>query len=108
MRLLRKEKKMTEEFYIGQVFENEYPPEAAIWCNENNAFIDVVDGVYTILEVPAPTPEEIKEERIRELQQYLNDTDWYVARYSETGVEIPEEVKQKRKEAREEISNLRG
>lgn len=98
---------MTEEFYIGQIFETEYPPEAAIWCNENNAFIDVVDDVYTILEVPAPTPEEIKEERIRELQQYLNDTDWYAVRYAETGVEIPAEVKQKRAEAREEISRLR-
>lgn len=57
---------------------------------------------------PEKPQSEIDAERIRELQQYLNDTDWYVARYSETGVEIPEEVKQKRKEAREEISNLRG
>lgn len=23
-----------EEFYIGQIFEGEYPPEAAIWCND--------------------------------------------------------------------------
>lgn len=22
------------EFYVGQIFINEYPPEAAIWCNE--------------------------------------------------------------------------
>lgn len=31
-----------EEFYIGQKFENEYPPEAAWWCNENQAKIDEI------------------------------------------------------------------
>lgn len=99
---------MTEKFYIGQTFEEEYPVDAAVWCNENNAFIDVVDGICTILEVPAPTQEELNHARIVELQQYLDNTDWYAVRYSETGVEIPEEVKLKRKEAREEISALRN
>ena len=54
------------EFYIGQTFENTYPPEAAIWCNENNAFIDIVEGVYTIVEIPeppAPTKEEVEATR---------------------------------------------
>lgn len=46
---------MEEQFYIGQVFEGEYPPEAAIWCNENGAHIEAgKDGVYTIVENPAP------------------------------------------------------
>ena len=27
-------------FEIGQIFEKEYPPEAAVWCNENNAYIE--------------------------------------------------------------------
>lgn len=56
------------EFYIGQIFENTYPPEAAIWCNENNAFIDGVDNVYTIKENPEPLPpthEEIREMRAK-------------------------------------------
>lgn len=30
-------------FYIGQVFKGEYPPEAAIWCNENNAVIEELE-----------------------------------------------------------------
>lgn len=54
------------EFYIGQTFENTYPIEAAIWCNENNATIDIIDGVYTITEIPepaAPTKEEVSEIR---------------------------------------------
>lgn len=29
-----------EKFEIGQIFEGEYPPEAAWWCNENNAHIE--------------------------------------------------------------------
>ena len=28
-----------EEFYIGQKFYIEYPPEAAFWCNDNQASI---------------------------------------------------------------------
>lgn len=48
------------------------------------------------------------EHRLAVAQGYLQATDWYVARYAETGVEIPEEVKVKRAEARSEISRLRG
>lgn len=51
--------------------------------------------------------EEI-EKQIEELQQYLNDTDWYVARKAETGKEIPLEIVEKRQEARNTISELRG
>ena len=57
---------------------------------------------------PEKPQSEIDAEKIAELQQYLDDTDWYAVRFAETGIEIPEEVKQKRQEAREEISNLRG
>ena len=99
---------MTEqEFYIGQTFETEYPPEAAIWCNENKAKIELVDFGFKIVELPLPTQEELDEQKITELKQYLNETDWYSVRYAETGVEIPEDVKQKRKEARDKISELR-
>lgn len=34
---------MEEEFYIGQIFEEVYPPEASIWCEENNAQIDELE-----------------------------------------------------------------
>ena len=30
---------------INQIFEGEYPPEVAVWCNENNAFIEELDPV---------------------------------------------------------------
>lgn len=44
------------EFYIGQKFEGEYPTEAAIWCNGNNAHIEEIEGVYTIVKNAKPIP----------------------------------------------------
>lgn len=41
-----------------------------------------------------------------ENKKYLSDTDWYVTRLQETGKEIPEEVLQKRQEARDSILPL--
>ena len=66
---------MTEEFYIGQVFKNEYPPEAAIWCNENSAMIEALEnGEFKIIKVQIhiPTKEEIS--TLRE-QLYIKDAD---------------------------------
>lgn len=63
------------EFYIGQIFEEIYPPEAAIWCNENNAMIEALeDGRFKIVEVPIhiPTREEIS--ALRE-QAYIKEVD---------------------------------
>lgn len=38
--------------------------------------------------------------KAQEAEQYLRDTDWYVARFGETGKPIPEEVAANRAEAR--------
>lgn len=47
-----------------------------------------------------------EQERInREARNYLTETDWYVLRFQETGVEIPEDVLSKREEARERVRN---
>lgn len=46
-------------------------------------------------------------EKIEELQKYLNETDWMAVRFAEEGTEIDPEVRQKRREARAEISRLR-
>lgn len=47
---------MTEEFYVGQIFDNPYPPEAAQWCNRNNCVLDdvLVDGVLKTIINSAP------------------------------------------------------
>lgn len=53
-----------EEYYIGQIFRSEYPIDAAIWCGENNAYIDEIepeDGVrmFEIKEQDPPTPIDV-------------------------------------------------
>ncbi|MBO7672979.1 hypothetical protein J6S88_06190 [bacterium] len=74
-----------DEFYIGQIFENEYPPECAQWCNQNNLKITELEHIentprkFQITEIPPRTEEEEKE-RIgnlsctkREFALVLND-----------------------------------
>lgn len=95
-------------FKIGDKLTEENYTEGAIWCNENNATIKTIDGEYVIVEIPAPTEEELKQSRIAELELYLTSTDWYAIRESETGVDIPADIKQARADARTEISTLRG
>ena len=72
---------MKEDFYIGQIFDGIYPPEAAEWCNENNALIAEIkdkDGLlkYQIQEIPAPTEDE-KKASVRSVRDnYLRETDY--------------------------------
>lgn len=56
------------KFKIGQTFKKEYPPEAAVWCNANNAHIEVLNGAYTIVE-NAPAPEPTVAEQVQQLEQ---------------------------------------
>lgn len=54
------------EYYIGQIFEEMYPPEAAEWCNNGNGYIEEIEplkGVrrFEIKAVPELTPEERRE-----------------------------------------------
>jgi hypothetical protein len=49
---------------------------------------------------PAPPVEQLLQQQQYEARAYLNSTDWYVIRRTETGVEVPAEVLDKRAEAR--------
>lgn len=60
------------------------------------------DGNLDFYDLPLTT-----EQQIADLQKELDNTDWYVVRFSETGVEIPAEISARRAEIRETISNLR-
>ena len=46
-------------FEIGSFFNDVYPPEAADWCNNNNAYIDKIENGYIIKKIPDNTEEEI-------------------------------------------------
>ena len=45
--------------------------------------------------------------RIEELEAFLDSTDWYAIRFADTGEPIPQNVKEQRQSAREEIARLR-
>lgn len=53
-----------QTFEAGQIFVGSYPPEAAMWCNSNNAYIEEIekseDGErrFHIVTIPDPTLEE--------------------------------------------------
>lgn len=53
-------------FEIGQIFDVMYPPEAAIWCGENNALIEEIESGegcvrrFQIVAIPEPTEEELQ------------------------------------------------
>ena len=91
----------------SELNDEEYS-QVAEWCNENQTHtIEDMGEYYAVVKIPEPTEEEIKQARISELEAYLSSTDWYAIRESETGVDIPADVKQARADARAEISILR-
>lgn len=64
------------EYYIGQIFDGIYPPEAAIWCNKNNAYIeDLCDKRYEIKAIPEPTPPTEEEQRQKRAVAYQQEVD---------------------------------
>ena len=64
------------KFKIGQTFKGTYPPEAAIWCNANNAHIEAKDGRYVIVENATSKPEPTLEEQVSSLEQTYGMTRW--------------------------------
>lgn len=62
------------EFYIGQVFNGQYSPDAAVWCNKNNAYIIKEDGKFVIKAIPEPSLEELKEEKIKQIDKETSES----------------------------------
>lgn len=66
-------------FKIGDKFTGNYPPAAAIWCNQNNAMIVKLDsGEYEIVAIPEPTTDEIASQKRTERDGILSQTDRYM------------------------------
>lgn len=59
-------------YQINQIFEIDYPPEVAVWCNEQgNCYIEEIDALdgkrrFQIVAIPEPTPEEIEAQELAE------------------------------------------
>ena len=67
-------------FTINQIFEGTYPPEAAVFANANGYVIVEIEpqhGLrrFQIQEIPAPTPEELAEQRRQEILAELDRID---------------------------------
>jgi hypothetical protein len=73
--------------------------------NRYSHYLDEIDeDGYKLPDMEAielANQEALDNEKKAEAQAYLDSTDWYVTRQAETGVEIPQEVKDKRQECRE-------
>ena len=71
------------DFYIGQVFEETYPPEAAVYCNSHgDRYIKEIEKSeagkrrFQIVAVPEPTTEEIAAQVRAKRDALLAETDF--------------------------------
>lgn len=94
-------------FEIGQTFESEYPPEAAVFCNSRgDCYIKEIESkngmrCFQIVEVPDPTDADIAERVRAERDRRLAETDWYMMPDYPADPEILEVVKNYRKALRD-------
>lgn len=97
--------------YDSEIHGNNIPAEAlevkdALFfqtINETDSVWSLVDGAIVKLPLPDPTAEELQEKINKESRAYLNSTDWYVVRFAESGVPIPDDIMAARKTARESV-----
>lgn len=89
-------------YEIGQIFEGEYPPEAAVWCNtRGDCSIQQVDGKYQIVENPPVSFEVLAENARSERDRRIAETDYYMMPDYPADPETLEDVKNYRKALRD-------
>lgn len=92
----------------AQEAQDEYT-NVANWCNEGQEYhIEEVGDEYQVVKNLEPTPEEIIDQEIQQLKQYLQETDYIVIKITE-GEEPTAEalaIISRRKEARARINEL--
>lgn len=82
----------------------------AQWCNENNATIEDKGEYYEVVEIPAPTQEELNAREIERLKAELSATDYKCLKYVDGAISESEyaEVRAYRAELRRKINELEG
>lgn len=66
-------------YEIGQIFEGEYPPEAAVWCNtRGDCSIQQVDGGYQIIQNPEPDDSTVAKAIRDKRDNLIGETDYYL------------------------------
>ena len=83
--------------------------QAAEWCNNNNATIEDKGAYYEVVEIPAPTQEELNAVEVERLKSELASTDYKCLKYVDGALSDEEyaEVKAYRAELRAKINELR-
>lgn len=90
------------DFYINQKFNDIYPPEAALWCNERgDCSIQQVEGGYQIVANPEPTDEELAENIRIKRDSLLSETDYYLMPDYPNDSKNLEEIKKYRQDLRD-------
>jgi hypothetical protein len=69
--------------------------------DENGAIIqELIPAEFTAEVIDISKNLELQKQKA-EAKKFLSDTDWYVIRFIDSGIEIPEEIKKQRQQARE-------
>lgn len=64
-----------DNYIIGHVFAGDYPFDASLWCDLNNAALQpLADGGYVIVAKPAASHDEIKRMYEDAVQEHLDST----------------------------------
>lgn len=106
--------KKTGGFYLEDIHGDNMPEDvvevsdeyhAELMDGQRNGNIIAADekGFPRLVPIPEPDDETKKAIATKRARQYLNSTDWYVVRFTETGVPIPVDVSEKRAAARAAI-----
>ncbi len=84
--------------------------QAAEWCNSNNATIKDKGDYYEVVEIPAPTQEELNAMEIERLKGELASTDYKCLKYVDGALTEEEyaEVREYRQGLRNKINILQG
>lgn len=95
-------------FHINQVFEGEYPPEAALWCNtRGDCSIQQVDGGYQIIQNPEPADSMVAEAIRNKRDNLIGETDYYLMPDYPSNPQNLEELKVYRQALRD-VSKQKG
>ena len=62
-------------FNIGDKLTKENYTQGAIWCNENNAKIEVINSEYVIVAIPEPLPPTKEEQQKAREETYKAEVD---------------------------------
>ena len=100
--------KINDIFYADESYS-----DRAGFCNQNNLMIveiepDKKGRRFQIQEIPAPTQKELNQQKIQELKQKLEETDYQAIKFAEGQINGDDyaSIREQRQQWRNEINEL--